>query len=153
MVQQMADSGAVIPVEACIEAERLRHRRRSCPRRSRAYATEGVQWSMPFNVSNPVLYYNKQMFEAAGLDPDSPPLSLDELRADSQQIVDSRRRRYGHRRSTPASTPAAAGSSSSGSPTAGELYADNGNGRLAPATQVLYDGADRRRAADRTCSR
>ena len=23
---------------------------------------------------------------------------------------------------------------------AGELYADNGNGRLAPATQVLYDG-------------
>ena len=25
-------------------------------------------------------------------------------------------------------------------PHAGEPYADNGNGRLAPATQVLYDG-------------
>ena len=32
------------------------------------------------------------------------------------------------------------------------LYADNGNGRLAPATQVLFDAERRRRVAARTCS-
>ena len=32
---------------------------------------------MPFNNSNPVLYYNKKSFTAAGLDPNKPPTSLD----------------------------------------------------------------------------
>ena len=44
---------------------------------------------MPFNVSNPVLYYLKPLFEDAGLDPADPPVSLEELRAASQAIVDS----------------------------------------------------------------
>ncbi len=44
---------------------------------------------MPFNVSNPVLYFNRKIFEAAGLDPDDPPVSLEELRAASEQIVSS----------------------------------------------------------------
>ena len=30
-------------------------------------------WSMPFSTSNEVLYYNKAMFKAAGLDPKSRP--------------------------------------------------------------------------------
>ena len=139
MVQQIADTGTVIPVGACIEASDF-DTSAFLPRRARAYQTDGVQWSMPFNVSDPVLYYNRTMFEAAGLDPDDPPVSLEELRAASQAIVDSGRRGVRHRRSTPASTPAAGGSSSSGSPRLGELYADNDNGRLAPATRVLYDG-------------
>lgn len=33
----------------------------------------GVLWSMPFNQSIPVLYYNRDLFTAAGLDPDKPP--------------------------------------------------------------------------------
>ena len=45
-----------------------------------AYSAAGVQWGMPFNVSNPVLFYNKNIFEAAGLDPDHPPQNLEELR-------------------------------------------------------------------------
>ncbi|MEQ8355607.1 MAG: sn-glycerol-3-phosphate ABC transporter substrate-binding protein UgpB [Kiloniellaceae bacterium] len=34
---------------------------------------EGNMLSMPYNSSTPVLYYNKDSFKAAGLDPDSPP--------------------------------------------------------------------------------
>ena len=34
---------------------------------------EGNLLSMPFNSSTPVLYYNKEAFEKAGLDPNSPP--------------------------------------------------------------------------------
>ncbi len=39
----------------------------------------GTLWSMPFNNSVPVLYYNKDLFKAAGLDPENPPQNFDEL--------------------------------------------------------------------------
>lgn len=138
MVQQTADSDTVIPVGACIEAADfdLSQFQRSA---LGAYSTGGVQWAMPFNVSNPVLYYNRSVFTAAGLDPDVAPRSLEELREYSQAIVDSGAASYGIALDT--------GSDSGGGwfleqwfANGGEFYADNGNGRLAPATQVLYDG-------------
>lgn len=138
MVQRIVDSDSVIPVGACIAASGL-DTSVFQPATLAAYATRGVQWAMPFNISNPVLYYNRSMFAAAGLDPDRPPQSLDELRSYSQQLVDSGVATYGIALDT--------GTDSGGGwfieqwfANAGELYADNGNGRLAPATQVLYDG-------------
>jgi sn-glycerol 3-phosphate transport system substrate-binding protein len=44
---------------------------------------------MPFNVSNPVLFYIKPAFQKAGLDPDKPPATFDELRAASKKLIDS----------------------------------------------------------------
>jgi len=40
---------------------------------------EGKTWGIPFQRSTIVAYYNKDLFEAAGLDPDSPPGTWDEL--------------------------------------------------------------------------
>jgi sn-glycerol 3-phosphate transport system substrate-binding protein len=40
---------------------------------------EGEMLSMPFNSSTPVLYYNKDAFEKAGLDPNTPPKTWAEL--------------------------------------------------------------------------
>jgi sn-glycerol 3-phosphate transport system substrate-binding protein len=40
---------------------------------------DGQMLSMPFNSSTPVLYYNKAAFEAAGLDPEQPPQTWDQL--------------------------------------------------------------------------
>lgn len=40
---------------------------------------EGVVWSIPFQRSTPVLYYNKDMFAEAGLDPEAPPANREEL--------------------------------------------------------------------------
>ena len=103
------------PAAACIEIERLRHldvRRRG---HSTAYQSEGIQCGMPFNVSNPVLYYNRKMFEAAGLDPDDPP---GQPRGAARRVASRSCRRARPPvawSSTPAPTPAAAGSSSSGS--------------------------------------
>jgi len=51
--------------------------------------TEGNMLSMPFNSSTPILYYNKDVFEAAGLDPETPPKTWDEIESFSQQILDS----------------------------------------------------------------
>jgi sn-glycerol 3-phosphate transport system substrate-binding protein len=41
--------------------------------------TEGNMLSMPFNSSTPILYYNREIFEEAGLDPDQPPETLGEM--------------------------------------------------------------------------
>ncbi|MCS2610386.1 sn-glycerol-3-phosphate ABC transporter substrate-binding protein UgpB [Halomonas dongshanensis] len=50
--------------------------------------TDGNMLSMPFNSSTPILYYNKDAFEAAGLDPDSPPTTWAEMGEMGQHIVD-----------------------------------------------------------------
>ena len=139
VVQQMADSRTVVPVGACIEASRY-DTSEFLPGALDAYQTEGVQWSMPFNVSTPVLFFNKVMFETAGLDVARPPLSLEELRVASQAIVDSGAATYG--------IALDSGVDSGGAwfleqwfAKAGQPYADNGNGRVAPATRVLFNGA------------
>jgi sn-glycerol 3-phosphate transport system substrate-binding protein len=95
---------------------------------------------MPFNISNPVLFYNKKMFAAAGLDPEKPPVSLDDLRTDSEAIVSSGAATYG--------LALDSGFDSGGGwyieqwfAKAGEFYADNQNGRTARATKVLYNNA------------
>lgn len=44
--------------------------------------SNGDIWSMPFSFSNIALYYNKEHFRAAGLDPEDPPATWEEL-ADS----------------------------------------------------------------------
>jgi sn-glycerol 3-phosphate transport system substrate-binding protein len=41
---------------------------------------------MPFNTSGPVLYYNKQSFTKAGLDPEKPPTTLDEVRTAAEKL-------------------------------------------------------------------
>ena len=139
VTQQTVDSDTVIPAAACVRASNY-DLSTFRPATLTAYSTAGVQWAMPFNVSNPVMYYNRSMFEAAGLDPDDPPRSFAELREYSQSIVDSGAAAYG--------IAIDSGTDSGGGwfleqwlANAGQLYADNGNGRLAPATQVLYDGA------------
>lgn len=52
-------------------------------------------FSMPFNNSNAILYYNKDVFEEAGLDPESPPETVGEVMEYSREIVDSGAADYG----------------------------------------------------------
>ncbi|MFU8778196.1 MAG: ABC transporter substrate-binding protein [Roseovarius sp.] len=40
---------------------------------------EGKTWGIPFQRSTIVAYYNKDMFRAAGLDPEAPPANWDEM--------------------------------------------------------------------------
>lgn len=49
-------------------------------------SNDGKLVSMPFNSSTPVLYYNKEAFEAAGLDPNNPPKTWEELADAAQKI-------------------------------------------------------------------
>lgn len=94
MVQNTVDNHTAVPVGACIVASQF-DTSAFLTTAMEAYSTGGVQWAMPFNVSTPELYYNRSLFEAAGLDPDQPPATLDELRTVSQQLVDSGAATYG----------------------------------------------------------
>ena len=40
---------------------------------------DGKIWSIPFQRSTPILYYNKDLFREVGLDPEKPPTTWDEL--------------------------------------------------------------------------
>ena len=45
--------------------------------------------SFPFNASTPILYYNKNMFLAAGLDPETPPKTWPELGIAAKKLRDN----------------------------------------------------------------
>lgn len=49
----------------------------------------GEIWGMPWNASNPVLYYNPDMFTAAGLDPNDPPQTFAEITAACEAIMNA----------------------------------------------------------------
>ncbi len=52
------------------------------------YSTrDGKLLSMPFNSSTPVLYYNKDAFRKAGLDPEKPPKTWPEMEQYSKQLL------------------------------------------------------------------
>ena len=85
--QFMADSGVVVPASACLEASG--EDPGLLPGPVGYYTIEGVQWPGAFNMSSPVLYYNKGHFEDAGLDPEDPPGTLDEVRAAAEAIQDA----------------------------------------------------------------
>jgi len=51
--------------------------------------------AIPFGSSQIVMFYNRDHFEQAGLDPASPPSSLAELRTASQAVVDEGVAEYG----------------------------------------------------------
>jgi sn-glycerol 3-phosphate transport system substrate-binding protein len=48
--------------------------------------TAGNMLSFPFNASTPILYYNKDLFRAAGLDPDQPPRTWPEVGAAAKRL-------------------------------------------------------------------
>ncbi|MGN6158162.1 MAG: sn-glycerol-3-phosphate ABC transporter substrate-binding protein UgpB [Devosia sp.] len=51
--------------------------------------TDGNMLSFPFNSSTPILYYNKDEFQKAGLDPNTPPKTWEDLVNDSKKLMSS----------------------------------------------------------------
>lgn len=50
---------------------------------------EGNMWAVPIAAYSQGLHYNRTLFEQAGLDPDDPPTTWDEVRADAKTIADA----------------------------------------------------------------
>jgi sn-glycerol 3-phosphate transport system substrate-binding protein len=87
-LQTTIDSGSTVPAAACVAASDY-DTSDLLPAVLAEFEVEGTLWPMPFNVSNPVFYYDKNDFRAAGLDPETPPATLDEMLEMGQTIVDA----------------------------------------------------------------
>lgn len=130
--QTMLDSGAIVPVYELAERGGIDFGDISRPIFD-YYAVDGKLYSMPFNSSTAMLYYNKDIFRAAGLDPNTPPTTFDDVLEMGRQIVAS---------------GAAPNAISFGWPawvfeqmhaTHNQFYANNANGRSGRATEVLFN--------------
>lgn len=59
------------------------------------YRFDGKLNSVPFNASNPVLAYNKDAFRDAGLDPEKPPETFEEVKEKADEITEAGINDYG----------------------------------------------------------
>lgn len=84
--KQVLDTDAVEPVEDIISDDFPVDD--FLPNVTSFFEIEGTLGSLPFNNSNAIMYYNRTAFEEAGLDPDSPPETLAEVKEYSQTLVD-----------------------------------------------------------------
>jgi len=80
----MVDSGTVLPAESCMKADGSDPG--LLPAVKNYYTADGVFWPGYVNVSEPVLYFNVNHFKKAGLDPNKPPKTLDEVEADAKAL-------------------------------------------------------------------
>ncbi|MNW42121.1 sn-glycerol-3-phosphate-binding periplasmic protein UgpB precursor [compost metagenome] len=125
----MIDSGAITPVQNFIDKENydLSQLEENIVN---YYTFEGKQYSMPFNTSNPILYYNKDLFKAAGLDPEKAPATYSELKVAADALS---------KKGAPASFAIYGWFMEQFFANQGAEYVNNGNGRTSPATESLVN--------------
>ncbi|WP_172197295.1 ABC transporter substrate-binding protein [Saccharibacillus qingshengii] len=83
----MIDSGAITPVQQFIDGESydVSHLEENI---LGYYTFDDRLYSMPFNTSNPILYYNKDAFKKAGLDPENPPTTYEEVEKAAKTLTE-----------------------------------------------------------------
>lgn len=126
----MIDSGWIVPMQEMIDGDGYDLSQIE-PNLAAYYTIDNELYSMPFNSSTPILYYNKDMFEKAGIT--EVPDSLEGIGEIGQQLLDN----------------GGAGEAMSMGiygwffeqliSKQGLEYANNGNGRKEVATAVAFD--------------
>ncbi|HWU38925.1 MAG TPA: extracellular solute-binding protein [Candidatus Acidoferrum sp.] len=130
--QTMIDSGAIIPVTEVVKAGDIQWEDYFQPIMN-YYTVEGKLNSMPFNSSTAILYYNKDVFKKAGLDPEKPPITFKDVEDMGKKIVASGAARSAITFGWPAWMLEQAFAFHN------QLYANNENGRKGRATQVFFN--------------
>lgn len=126
----MIDSGWVVPMQQLIDADQW-DKSQVEPNIAAYYTVDNTLYSMPFNSSTPILYYNKDMFHKAGITeiPDSFP-GIEKIGDDlinkggAGEVISLGIYGWFFEQFTCKQQA---------------LYADNGNGREAAATAIDFD--------------
>ncbi|MFM1653587.1 ABC transporter substrate-binding protein [Brevibacillus sp. B_LB10_24] len=84
----MSESGYIQPVQDFIDKEQFDLSQLE-ENIAGYYRIDGKLYSMPFNTSNAVLFYNKDKFKAAGLDPEKPPRTFSEIQEAAKKLTDN----------------------------------------------------------------
>jgi len=88
--QTMLSSGAIYPVFQLMKDQGVKIDWADFLSVVRSYySKEGNLYSMPFNSSTAILYYNKTIFKKAGLDPNKAPTTYEEIERCAKAAVTS----------------------------------------------------------------
>jgi sn-glycerol 3-phosphate transport system substrate-binding protein len=88
--QTMLLSGAVYPVYELMQQNEIKVDWNDFIKPVVGYYTkDGKLYSLPYNPSTPILYYNKDAFKKAGLDPEKPPKTWQDMEAFGKKLVTS----------------------------------------------------------------
>ena len=87
--QLALDSGIFVPFEDFVRDEDFARLDDFIAPVANYYRIGGKFNSLPWNSSNPILYYNKDLFRKAGLDPENPPKTYGEVLAACERIISS----------------------------------------------------------------
>jgi sn-glycerol 3-phosphate transport system substrate-binding protein len=130
--QTMLDSGAIIPVTEVVKPGDINFDDYIAPILN-YYKVGGKLASMPFNSSTAIIYYNRDAFQKAGLDPNRPPATYQEVEEMGRKIVAAGAARAAITFGWPSWMFEQAHAMHN------RLYADNDNGRTRRATRVLFN--------------
>ncbi|KPJ83518.1 MAG: hypothetical protein AMS17_17455 [Spirochaetes bacterium DG_61] len=94
-VTQYASAGFIEPLDDRVSKSKLRADD-FFPGAWGAAKYQGKQYAVPFDVGVwALLYYNKDMFRKAGLDPEKPPVTWDEFYNYGKRMTNTRENKYG----------------------------------------------------------
>ena len=126
----MMESGWIVPMQDCVDQDNYDVSKIE-PNLAAYYTIDNQLYSMPFNSSTPLLYYNKDMFEKAGIK--EVPDSLEGIEEIGQELLD----KGGAGEVISLGVYGCFFEQFIGKQ--GLFYANNGNGREALATAVEFD--------------
>ncbi|HYB20377.1 MAG TPA: sn-glycerol-3-phosphate ABC transporter substrate-binding protein UgpB [Thermodesulfobacteriota bacterium] len=134
--QTMLSSGAIYPVYQLMKDQGIKIDWDDFISVVKTYYSKGGNlYSMPFNSSTPILYYNKTAFEKAGLNPQIPPKTFEEIERSAKIVVSKGAAKFGFTVSWPSWTLLENMHTWNDQP-----FANNDNGIAAMATELKFNG-------------
>lgn len=133
----MIDSGLVTPMQSFIAADNFKTDDLE-PNILGYYTFDGKLYSMPFNTSTPIMYYNKTAFKEAGLDPNQPPKTFEEFADAAKKLT----RKQGNDTRYGASIAIYGWFFEQLLAVQGAYFVDNENGRKAKAAKAMIDSKE-----------
>ena len=130
--QTMLDSGAIVPLFELEKPGEIDWGNVVGPILD-YYTVDGKLYSMPFNSSTSMLYYNKDLFEKAGLDPNRPPHTFDDVLEMGKKLIESGAVPHAISFGYPGWQFEQAHTMHA------QFFANNDNGRKTRATEVLFN--------------
>lgn len=145
LTQLAADTGLFVPIGEIATPEQLAQLEGVLPVVREYYSIGDVAWSVPWNSSNPVVYYNKLLTDLLGLDINTTePMTFADILGYCEQIMGFKE---AIKMANPAFTacinfPVAAWFPEQWVAMQNGLLANNDNGRSARATEMLYSSPE-----------
>ena len=85
IVAKYLETGSLLALDAIGDGETQINADKLAPAAIKAFTSDDKLYAVPANIATLQLYYNKALFEAAGID--GPPTTVEEFRADAQKLT------------------------------------------------------------------